>query len=169
MQGVSGGVECLPDPFDQPLHVRERWDTADIDPVHETALPATGIAGGARDPNTRVVPARRLARLAKIPPGRRHVEKDISRNQDNVTGKLRQVGLHHEGVRRCSIHSDSQTLIPQRGQWANRGDKYLPKKATRFKERHAQEGSLQGAASSTFRITTSTSLAHSHAADSVRL
>ena len=42
MHGVSGGVECLPDPFDQPLHVSERWDTADVDPVHDAALPELG-------------------------------------------------------------------------------------------------------------------------------
>ena len=55
---------------------------------------------------------------------RPHVEEEVSRNQDNVTGKLRQVGLRDEGVRRCSIHSDSQTLIRQRRQRAARGDKY---------------------------------------------
>jgi hypothetical protein len=38
----------------------------------------------------------------------------------------------------------------------------------RFKEWRGQEGILQGTASSTFRITTSISLAHSHAAYGTR-
>jgi hypothetical protein len=113
--GAPGGVECLPDPFDQPLHVRDRRDTPGVDPVYEAGLARAGIAGCARHPNTRVVPARRLARLAKVRPLRPHIEEDISRNQDNVTGKLRQVSLHYEGMR-CSNHSGSQTLIRRRGQ-----------------------------------------------------
>jgi hypothetical protein len=41
-----------------------------------------------------------------------HIQPEVSREQDEVTGKLPEVSLHHEGVR-PSIHLDSQTHFPE--------------------------------------------------------